>query len=88
MIKTREMMMKEIVDRLIGPTDVWCETRHDDEAYENMKELEQLIYHLIDKVIDNYKYKERYEASAKMLSKQAEGILKEIRCMIDDCIQE
>ena len=84
MVKTREMTMKEIVDKLIGPTDVWCETRHDDEAYENMGELEQLLYHLINKVLDNYKYKDRHETSAKQLSKQAERILKEIRCMTSD----
>lgn len=84
MIKTRQMMMKEIVDRLIGPTDVWCETNHDDQAFENMKELEELIYHLIDKVRDNYEYRGRHEASAQALAKQAERILKEIRCMTSD----
>lgn len=88
MVKTREMMMKEIVDRLIGPTDVWCETNHDNQALDNMEELEQLLYHLIDKVIDNYKYKDRHEASAQALAKQAERILKEIWYMTNDYVQE
>lgn len=86
MIKSRQMMMKEIVDRLVGPTDVWCETQHDDQAYDNMKELEELVYHLIDKVVDNYKYKDRCEASAQHLAKQAEGILKEIYYMVSDYV--
>lgn len=88
MVKTREMMMREIVDRLIGPTDVWCETNHDNQALDNMEELEQLLYHLVDKVIDNYKYRDRYEASAQALAKQAERILKEIWYMTNDYMQE
>lgn len=88
MVKTREMMMRDIVDRLIGPTDVWCETNHDNQALDNMEELEQLLYHLIDKVIDNCRYKDRYEASAQALAKQAERILKEIWNMTNDYVQE
>lgn len=80
--------IEDIVDSLVGSTSVYCETNHDNESYENMKELESLIFHLLKKITDNASYANRSEYSAKRLSSQAKDILKEIRIIADDYLRD
>lgn len=77
--KLDDITIAKVVDSVIGPTSVACETNHDGRSYDNMIQLEYLLYYLLDKVVDNYEYRNRHEHSAITLATQAECILKEVR---------
>ncbi len=68
------MELHEILFKLIGSTSWAGETNHDNKSYDNMGKLQDVLYQILLLVGDNYEVRERHEASAKMLGKQAEEI--------------
>lgn len=74
----REYNINDIVDKLVGHISVDCETYHDMMSEENMKVMDELLFHILEQYIDAYKYKDRHEASAQFLASHARRTLKEV----------
>lgn len=80
----KQLTINEITDKLIGHVDVYCETYHDNESLDNLKELEQVLLHQIEKLVYNYKYKSRNEASAMAIVSESLRILQEVKEILDE----
>ena len=69
------MEISEILDRLVGSTDVWCETNHDNESLKNLDTLEEVAYWLNERITDNLKYNIRSEYSAQAIVKRTKDLI-------------
>ena len=72
------MNLLEILDKIIGGTGFNGCTRADDESMKNLELLEDIIYHLNNKLTKNMRLKVRQEKSAKEIYKYSKEILENI----------
>ena len=59
------LKIEEILDKLIGHTDIWCETYYDNESYDNIENLFKVLQWALDRIEDNMRYLNRIEYSAQ-----------------------
>lgn len=59
------LKVEEILDKLIGHTDIWCETNYDNESYDNIENLFKVLQWALDRIEDNMRYLNRIEYSAQ-----------------------
>ena len=80
--------LQDIVTRINGGDFIpHGETRYDEEAYDRMLAVENLIYWLIDGFRYTYEYKNRAEYSYQKAGKEAERYLSGLRDTIDEMVE-
>lgn len=72
-----QVELTELVDRMIGTYTSHGDSGIDHKAMENLKEVEQLLYHILQKLVDNAKQKNSYEGTVADIGKQSYDILME-----------
>ena len=77
----------ELLDKLVGHTDIACETNYDDESSDNLDILEQIGNYVIDKLYSNAKWNDDYRASAKHIAKKSIRIAKDYKEYIDSLLE-
>ena len=60
-----QMKIEEILDKLIGNTDIQCETNYDNESDDNIENLFIVLQWALDRIEDNMHYLNRIEYSAQ-----------------------
>ena len=73
----------EIVKKLIGPIDPIGETNEDNDRYENLKEVTDLVDKLLFDIVQVALQKDRGEYSISRAGKFADEFLKEIEGQIE-----
>ena len=84
----KEFNMYEIVDFIIGHTDIACETYYDDKSYENLEYLNDIAIYIMRKLYDNAEWFGDYRASASMLADKSIRIAENIKEWCDDIISK
>ena len=79
--------LQELLDKLIGHTDIACETNYDDESAKNLEILKQVGWYVMEKLYDNAKWNNDYRGSANGLAKQSIRITKDLKEYIDDILR-
>lgn len=74
-MENKQFSISDILDKLVGHTGVYCETNYDNESMENIKNLEEVVIWLRDRLTSNMEYASRYEASAKRIVKMTQNII-------------
>lgn len=69
------MELHEAVEKLVGPISPVGETNADDQRFENLREMTNLINHLLDQVRLVAEKKERHEFSIRRAGKYAEEFI-------------
>ena len=83
-----EYVVIPIVEKLVGSIHAIGSCEIDKERYENLKNLYGIIFELTDKVChEAYKYNS-YMGSVSASGKKAIEILKNLKTLIDDTLQE
>lgn len=83
-----EYVVIPIIEKLVGSIHAVGSSEIDKERYENLKNLHGIIFELTDKVCDEaYKYNS-YMGSVSASGKKAIEILKGLKVLIDDTLQE
>lgn len=59
------LKIEEILDKLIGHTDIWCETNYDNESCDNIENLFIVLQWALDRIENNMHYLNRVEYSAQ-----------------------
>ena len=59
------LKIEEILDKLIGHTDIWCETNYDNKSYDNIENLFIVLQWALDRIENNMHYLNRIEYSAQ-----------------------
>lgn len=77
----------ELLDKLVGHTDIACETNYDDESSDNLDILEQIGSYVIDKLYSNAKWSNDYRASANHIAKKSIRIAKDYKEYIDSLLE-
>jgi len=72
-----QIELTELVDRMIGTYTSHGDSGIDHEAMEHLKEVEQLLYHILEKLVSNAKQKNSYEGTVADIGKQSYDILME-----------
>jgi len=72
-----QVELTELVDRMIGTYTSHGDSGIDHKAMENLKEVEQLLYHMLEKLVSNAKQKNSYEGSVADIGKKSYNILME-----------
>lgn len=78
--------LQELLDKLIGHTDIACETRYDNESSNNLKILKQVGWYVLEKLYDNAKWNNDYRASANYIAKKSIEITKDFQEYINDIL--
>lgn len=76
----------EVIGKLIGGVNSVGSTHVDNERYENLKELEEVLYHFTDKIIKESYEADSYMGSVSRSGKYARKILKELKERIDEAL--
>lgn len=84
----KEYTLEQILDSLIGHTEIECETRYDDESYSNLETLNDIAIYIMKKLYDNAKWYGDYRASANMIAKKSVNIAENIKDWCDDIISQ
>ena len=79
--------LQELLDKLIGHTDIYCETHHDNESEKNLEILKQVGWYVMEKLYDNAKWNNDYRASANCLAKKSIRIAEDLKEYIDDILR-
>lgn len=83
-----EYVVIPIVEKLVGNIHAVGSCEIDKERYENLKNLYGILFKLTDKVCDEaYKYNS-YMGSVSASGKKAIEILKNLKTLIDDTLQD
>ena len=83
-----ECIVIPIIEKLVGSIHAVGSSEIDKKRYENLKNLYGIIFELTDKVCDEaYKYNS-YMGSVSASGKKAIEILKNLKTLIDDTLQE
>lgn len=82
----KEFTIYEIIDYLIGHTDVYCETHHDNDSYSNLETLNDIVIYIMDKLLENAKYYGDCRASANNIANKSIVITENIKEWCEDII--
>ena len=69
--------LAELVDRIIGTYTSQSDSGIDREAMEHLKEVEKLLYHIMQKLVNNANQRDSYEGSVADIGKRSYDILME-----------
>lgn len=77
----------ELLYKLVGHTDIACETNYDNDSSLNLDILEQVGNYVIDKLYSNAQWNNDYRASANQIAKKSIRIAKEYKEYIEDILR-
>lgn len=72
-----QIELSELVDKMIGTYTAHGDSGIDHEAMENLKEVEELLDHILQKLVRNAGQKNSYEGSVADIGKRSYDILME-----------
>ena len=73
-----EYYIGDILDKIIGDTSVACETNHDNQSMENLKEIEAITNWLIERLENNADWYGDYRCSANDIAIRTYEIIEKI----------
>lgn len=83
----KEYKLNELLDMLIGHTDIACETNYDNESKNNLETLERVGLYVLDALYNNAKWNNDYRGSANCIAKKSIEIAKEYNRYIDSLLE-
>ncbi len=78
----------DVLDRLVGNIHAIGLSHVDNERYENLLNMEEVAYYIIDELLKELSNVERYEASMNISGKKAFTILENIRDDLNDYLDD
>lgn len=82
-----EYYIGDILDKIIGDTSVACETNHDNQSMENLKEIEAITNWLIERLENNAKWYGDYRCSANDTAIRTYEIIEKVNCVTSELIE-
>ena len=82
-MNNKEYKLNELLNMLIGHTDIACETNYDKESEDNLDILEVVGYYVLDALYNNAEYNNDYRGSANCIAKKSIRFAKEYKKYID-----
>ena len=79
-----EYYISDILDKIVGSTSVACETNHDNQSIENLKEVELVVKWLLERLQNNAKWYGDYRASANDVAIRTYEIIEYMNSSIND----
>jgi len=70
-----QIELTELVDRMIGTYTAHGDSGIDHKAMENLDEVKKLVYHILQKLVDNANQRDSYEGSVADIGKKSYDIL-------------
>lgn len=83
-----EYVIVPIIEKLVGNIHAIGSCEVDKERYENLKNIHGILFKLIDKVCDEAYSHNSYMGSVSASGDKAIEILKDLKVLIDDTLQE
>ena len=83
-----EYVIVPIFEKLVGSIHAVGSSEIDKERYENLKNLHGILFKLIDRVCDEAYRHSDYRGSVSASGKKAIEILKDLKALIDDTLQD
>lgn len=84
-----EYTIKELIDKLIGHTDIACDTEYDNISYDNMQEKFSIYDDFLADIGKNLLFmSDRPYTSANKLRRQAEKYIKAIKDNCEEILKE
>lgn len=82
-----EYYIGDILDKIIGDTSVACETNHDNQSMENLKEVEAVANWLIERLENNAKWYGDYRCSANDIAIRTYEIIEKINYVTSELME-
>ena len=82
-----EYYIGDILDKIIGDTSVACETNHDNQSMENLKEIEAITNWLIERLENNADWYGDYRCSANDIAIRTYEIIEKINYITNKLIE-
>lgn len=82
-----EYYIGDILDKIIGDTSVACETNHDNQSMENLKEVEAVANWLIERLENNAKWYGDYRCSANDIAIRTYEIIEKINHVTNELME-
>ena len=83
----KEYWLNELLNMLIGHTDIACETNYDKESKDNLDILETVGYYVLDALYNNAEYNNDYRGSANCIAKKSIELAKDYKRYIDSILE-
>lgn len=82
-----EYYIGDILDKIVGSTSIACETNHDNQSMENLKEVEAVANWLIERLENNAKWYGDYRCSANDIAIRTYEIIEKINHVTNELIE-
>lgn len=82
-----EYYIGDILDKIIGDTSVACETNHDNQSMENLKEVEAVANWLIERLENNADWYGDYRCSANDIAIRTYEIIEKINYVTSELME-
>ena len=82
-----EYYIGDILDKIIGDTSVACETNHDNQSMENLKEVEAIANWLIERLENNADWYGDYRCSANDIAIRTYEIIEKINYVTSELME-
>ena len=82
-----EYYIGDILDKIIGDTSVACETNHDNQSVENLKEVEAVANWLIERLENNADWYGDYRCSANDIAIRTYEIIEKINYITNELMK-
>ena len=82
-----EYYIGDILDKIVGSTSVSCETNHDNQSMENLKEVEAIANWLIERLENNAKWYGDYRCSANDIAIRTYEIIEKINHVTNELLE-
>lgn len=82
-----EYYISDILDKIVGSTSVACETNHDNQSMENLKEVEAIANWLIERLENNADWYGDYRCSANDIAIKTYEIIDKINCVTNELME-
>lgn len=79
--------LNDILDFLIGHTDVLCSTEYDAESASNLDTLEFVLFHVLGELYSNSKYYKDPHASANWIAEKSIHIAEDAKNFIEEILE-
>ena len=82
-----EYYIGDILDKVVGDTSVACETNHDNQSMENLKEVEAVANWLIERLENNADWYGDYRCSANDIAIRTYEIIEKINYITNELME-
>ena len=80
--------INEVLDRLVGNTDSIGESNYDEVSYNNLLNLEDTLYHIVNKYVDNFSDATRREYSMEKIGRKSIIVITDLLLYLNDYLNE